>query len=76
MYFASAWRYVIKEWMRDCERTSDKKFENYRVTYLDLPGFGGSSNTIRFVAPMPGYLGFGGPQVQESRQGLVGEHVE
>jgi general secretion pathway protein J len=27
--------------------------------------FEGSSNTIRFVAPMPGYLGFGGPQVQE-----------
>lgn len=27
--------------------------------------FTGSSNRIRFVAPMPGYLGFGGPQVQE-----------
>jgi general secretion pathway protein J len=27
--------------------------------------FEGSSNRIRFVAPMPGYLGFGGPQVQE-----------
>ncbi len=27
--------------------------------------FEGSSNKIRFVAPMPGYLGFGGPQVQE-----------
>jgi general secretion pathway protein J len=27
--------------------------------------FQGSSDSIRFVAPMPGYLGFGGPQVQE-----------
>jgi general secretion pathway protein J len=27
--------------------------------------FSGSSDRIRFVAPMPGYLGFGGPQVQE-----------
>jgi len=27
--------------------------------------FEGSSKLIRFVAPMPGYLGFGGPQVQE-----------
>jgi general secretion pathway protein J len=27
--------------------------------------FEGSSDRIRFVAPMPGYLGFGGPQVQE-----------
>ena len=27
--------------------------------------FEGNSNKIRFVAPMPGYLGFGGPQVQE-----------
>jgi len=27
--------------------------------------FEGSSDKIRFVAPMPGYLGFGGPQVQE-----------
>ncbi len=27
--------------------------------------FEGSSNTIRYVGPMPGYLGFGGPQVQE-----------
>jgi len=27
--------------------------------------FTGSSDKIRFVAPMPGYLGFGGPQVQE-----------
>ena len=27
--------------------------------------FAGSSDKIRFVAPMPGYLGFGGPQVQE-----------
>ncbi|MDX1556733.1 MAG: prepilin-type N-terminal cleavage/methylation domain-containing protein [Xanthomonadales bacterium] len=32
----------------------------------DLPVvFEGSSNTIRYVGPMPGYLGFGGPQVQE-----------
>ncbi len=27
--------------------------------------FTGSADKIRFVAPMPGYLGFGGPQVQE-----------
>lgn len=27
--------------------------------------FLGSSSSIRFVGPMPGYLGFGGPQVQE-----------
>ena len=27
--------------------------------------FLGSADSIRFVAPMPGYLGFGGPQVQE-----------
>jgi general secretion pathway protein J len=27
--------------------------------------FLGDANRIRFVAPMPGYLGFGGPQVQE-----------
>lgn len=27
--------------------------------------FEGNSQSIRFVAPMPGYLGFGGPQVQE-----------
>jgi general secretion pathway protein J len=27
--------------------------------------FVGDANRIRFVAPMPGYLGFGGPQVQE-----------
>ena len=27
--------------------------------------FEGSSDAIRFVGPMPGYLGFGGPQVQE-----------
>jgi len=27
--------------------------------------FTGEANRIRFVAPMPGYLGFGGPQVQE-----------
>lgn len=27
--------------------------------------FEGDSRSIRYVAPMPGYLGFGGPQVQE-----------
>ena len=27
--------------------------------------FEGTSEGIRFVGPMPGYLGFGGPQVQE-----------
>jgi general secretion pathway protein J len=27
--------------------------------------FSGNARRIRFVAPMPGYLGFGGPQVQE-----------
>lgn len=27
--------------------------------------FEGASRSIRYVAPMPGYLGFGGPQVQE-----------
>ncbi|MGD8929548.1 MAG: prepilin-type N-terminal cleavage/methylation domain-containing protein, partial [Lysobacterales bacterium] len=27
--------------------------------------FVGEPQRIRFVAPMPGYLGFGGPQVQE-----------
>jgi general secretion pathway protein J len=27
--------------------------------------FEGTGNKIRFVAPMPGYLGFGGPHVQE-----------
>jgi len=36
--------------------------------------FDGSANRVRFVAPMPGYLGFGGPQVQELtfRQGEDG----
>ena len=38
--------------------------------------FEGSADIIRFVGPMPGYLGFGGPQVQElalvrSEQGLA-----
>jgi len=38
--------------------------------------FTGSADKIRFVAPMPGYLGFGGPQVQEltfepGEEGLV-----
>jgi general secretion pathway protein J len=27
--------------------------------------FAGAAKKIRYVAPMPGYLGFGGPQVQE-----------
>jgi general secretion pathway protein J len=27
--------------------------------------FQGSADFVRFVSPMPGYLGFGGPQVQE-----------
>jgi general secretion pathway protein J len=32
----------------------------------DLPSvFFGDSSSVRFVGPMPGYLGFGGPQVQE-----------
>ncbi|MBT8048776.1 MAG: prepilin-type N-terminal cleavage/methylation domain-containing protein [Xanthomonadales bacterium] len=41
------------------------------IAYLEDPDTGervvfeGSSKIIRFVAPMPGYLGFGGPQVQE-----------
>lgn len=36
--------------------------------------FEGESERIRFVAPMPGYLGFGGPYVQEFRveRGEVG----
>lgn len=44
--------------------------------------FEGSSNSIRYVGPMPGYLGFGGPQVQElsiigtdSGQALVLSHA-
>ncbi len=35
---------------------------------LEVPDpevFLGSARSIRFVGPMPGYLGFGGPQVQE-----------
>lgn len=35
---------------------------------LEMPEpevFRGSPQSIRFVGPMPGYLGFGGPQVQE-----------
>lgn len=36
--------------------------------------FEGETERIRFIAPMPGYLGFGGPYVQEVRveQGEVG----
>ncbi len=33
----------------------------------DIIRFEGESERIRFVAPMPGYLGFGGPYVQEIR---------
>jgi general secretion pathway protein J len=33
--------------------------EEERVVFIGEPG------RIRYVAPMPGYLGFGGPQVQE-----------
>ena len=29
--------------------------------------FRGDASSVRFVGPMPGYLGFGGPQVQELR---------
>ncbi len=32
---------------------------------LERTVFMGEPRSIRFVAPMPGYLGFGGPQVQE-----------
>ena len=32
---------------------------------VDRTVFVGEEQRIRFVAPMPGYLGFGGPQVQE-----------
>ena len=35
--------------------------------------FLGSANSIRFVGPMPGYLGFGGPQVQQLSI-VQGEH--
>lgn len=40
----------------------------------DIIRFEGESERIRFIAPMPGYLGFGGPYVQELRveQGKVG----
>ena len=31
------------------------------------PVFEGDATRIRYVGPMPGYLGFGGPQVQELR---------
>jgi general secretion pathway protein J len=49
----------------------------------DLPiVFEGSTDTIRYVGPMPGYLGFGGPQVQElsfvtveNRRALVLSHA-
>lgn len=39
--------------------------------------FEGSARKIRYVAPMPGYLGFGGPQVQELEiiSGDEGDHL-
>lgn len=43
--------------------------EDAATAALDEPPvmevFRGSAASIRFVGPMPGYLGFGGPQVQE-----------
>jgi general secretion pathway protein J len=38
--------------------------------------FLGSADHIRFVAPMPGYLGFGGPQVQELAVVQGEDHLE
>lgn len=38
--------------------------------------FMGATDRIRFVAPMPGYLGFGGPQVQELAIVRGEEHLE
>jgi general secretion pathway protein J len=38
--------------------------------------FEGTADRIRFVAPMPGYLGFGGPQVQELAIVRGDEHFE
>jgi general secretion pathway protein J len=38
--------------------------------------FEGAAERIRFVAPMPGYLGFGGPQVQELAIVRGDEHFE
>ena len=39
--------------------------EDKSVAPEDLEVFLGSAQSIRFVGPMPGYLGFGGPQVQQ-----------
>lgn len=45
-----------------------------KTTEGDKPEiFNGTSNSIRFVGPMPGYLGFGGPQVQQLSI-VSGEH--
>ena len=38
--------------------------------------FMGTPDRIRFVAPMPGYLGFGGPQVQELAIMRGDDHLE
>ena len=38
--------------------------------------FLGAADRIRFVAPMPGYLGFGGPQVQELAIVRGEDHLE
>lgn len=38
--------------------------------------FLGNADRIRFVAPMPGYLGFGGPQVQELAIVRGDDHLE
>ena len=38
--------------------------------------FQGAEDRIRFVAPMPGYLGFGGPQVQELALVRGNDHLE
>ena len=38
--------------------------------------FIGTADRIRFVAPMPGYLGFGGPQVQELAIVRGEEHLQ
>lgn len=48
--------------------------EDGKTTEGDKPEiFDGTSTSIRFVGPMPGYLGFGGPQVQQLSI-VSGEH--
>lgn len=42
----------------------------------DRKVFLGAADRIRFVAPMPGYLGFGGPQVQELAIERGEEHLQ